>query len=98
MGNAKAQHEVARRYLLAQGLSQSLTEAYAWYNVSSATFEKELTDLYGGTRFFTFWPFSVFDASQRSYMRIMIIGIVLIVLMIRRPQGIFGKREEMVLE
>ena len=53
MGNAKAQHEVARRYLLAQGLSQSLTEAYAWYNVSSATFEKELTDLYGGTRFVT---------------------------------------------
>lgn len=53
MGNAKAQHEVARRYLLAQGLSQSLTEAYAWYNVSSATFEKELTDLYGETRFVT---------------------------------------------
>lgn len=53
MGNAKAQHEVARRYLLAQGLSQSLTEAYAWYNVSSATFEKELVDLYGGTRFVT---------------------------------------------
>ncbi len=54
--------------------------------------------LYGGTRFFTFWPFSFFDSSQRSYMRIMIIGMVLILLMIRRPQGIFGKREEMVLE
>ncbi len=54
--------------------------------------------LYGGTRFFTFWPFSTFDSSQRSYIRIMIIGIVLIILMMRRPQGIFGKRAEMVLE
>ena len=54
--------------------------------------------LYGGTRFFTFWPFSTFDASQRAYIRIMIIGIVLIILMMRRPQGIFGKRQEMVLE
>ena len=51
--------------------------------------------LYGGTRFFTFWPFSTFDA---AYIRIMIIGIVLIILMMRRPQGIFGKRQEMVLE
>jgi ABC-type branched-subunit amino acid transport system permease subunit len=54
--------------------------------------------LYGGTRFFTFYPFSLLDAAQRSNVRIMIIGIVLIILMTRRPQGIFGKRQEMVLE
>ena len=54
--------------------------------------------LYGGTRFFTFWPFSILDSSQRAYIRIMIIGFVLIFLMMKRPQGIFGKREEMVLE
>ncbi|CAB4707895.1 unannotated protein [freshwater metagenome] len=54
--------------------------------------------LYGGTRFFTFWPFSIIDSSQRAYIRIMIIGFALIVLMMRRPQGIFGKRQEMVLE
>jgi ABC-type branched-subunit amino acid transport system permease subunit len=28
----------------------------------------------------------------------MIIGLVLIFLMLKRPQGLFGKREEMVLE
>ena len=54
--------------------------------------------LYGGTRFFTFWPFSMVDSAQRAYIRIMIIGIVLIILMMKRPQGIFGKRQEMVLE
>jgi ABC-type branched-subunit amino acid transport system permease subunit len=54
--------------------------------------------LYGGTRFFTFWPFSILDSSQRAYIRIMIIGLVLIFLMLKRPQGLFGKREEMVLE
>lgn len=54
--------------------------------------------LYGGTRFFTFFPFSLLDASQRSYLRVMIIGIVLIALMLGRPQGLFGKRQEMVLE
>ncbi len=54
--------------------------------------------LYGGTRFFTFWPFSMVDSAQRAYIRIMIIGVVLIILMMKRPQGIFGKRQEMVLE
>ncbi len=54
--------------------------------------------LYGGTRFLTFFPFSLLDASERAYLRIMIIGLVLIVLMMRRPQGLFGKRQEMVLE
>jgi hypothetical protein len=54
--------------------------------------------LYGGTRFFTFFPFSLVDSAQRAYIRIMIIGVVLIILMMKRPQGIFGKRQEMVLE
>ncbi len=54
--------------------------------------------LYGGSRFFTFFPFSMLDASERAYVRIMIIGVVLIILMMSRPQGIFGKRQEMVLE
>jgi len=54
--------------------------------------------LYAGTRFFQFPPFTWFDSVQRAYLRIMIIGFVLIFLMLKRPQGIFGKREEMVLE
>jgi len=54
--------------------------------------------LYAGTRFFQFPPFTWFDSVQRAYLRIMIIGFVLIFLMLKRPQGIFGKRAEMVLE
>lgn len=44
MGAPKAQAEVARRYLLGRGLTQSLADAYAWYNISAATFERELAD------------------------------------------------------
>ena len=54
--------------------------------------------LFAGTRFFTFPPFSWFADSQRSYLRLMIIGAILIYLMFRRPQGILGSKEEMVLE
>jgi ABC-type branched-subunit amino acid transport system permease subunit len=54
--------------------------------------------LFAGTRFFSFPPFSWFTDSQRSYLRLMIIGVILIYLMFRRPQGILGNREEMVLE
>jgi ABC-type branched-subunit amino acid transport system permease subunit len=54
--------------------------------------------LYAGTRFFEFWPFSLLESPERAYVRIMIIGGVLMFLMLKRPQGIFGKRTEMVLE
>jgi branched-chain amino acid transport system permease protein len=54
--------------------------------------------LFAGTRFFTFAPFSLLDSAQRAYVRLILIGLVLIGLMLFRPQGILGKREEMVLE
>jgi ABC-type branched-subunit amino acid transport system permease subunit len=54
--------------------------------------------LYAGTRFFTFAPFSLLDSAQRAYVRLILIGLVIIGLMLFRPQGILGKREEMVLE
>ena len=54
--------------------------------------------LFAGTRFFEFWPFTTLDAAHRAYVRLIIIGLVLIWLMLRRPQGILGKRAEMVLE
>jgi|FLOH01.1.fsa_nt_gi branched-chain amino acid transport system permease protein len=54
--------------------------------------------LYAGTRFFEFPPFTWFTSAERAYLRIIIIGLVLIILMIKRPQGMFGKREEMVLD
>jgi ABC-type branched-subunit amino acid transport system permease subunit len=54
--------------------------------------------LYGATRFVEFWPISLLSAPERSYLRIFLIGVVLIALMVKRPQGLFGKRQEMVLE
>ena len=54
--------------------------------------------LYAGTRFFTFAPFSLLDSAQRAYVRLILIGLVIIGLMLFRPQGILGKRDEMVLE
>lgn len=54
--------------------------------------------LFAGTRFLNFAPFSWLDADERAYLRMIIIGLVLILLMLFRPQGVLGKREEMVLE
>ena len=54
--------------------------------------------IFAGTRFFDFPPFSYFDSAERAYLRLIIVGLLLIGLMAFRPQGIFGKREEMVLE
>jgi ABC-type branched-subunit amino acid transport system permease subunit len=54
--------------------------------------------IFAGTRFFTFPPFSFLESAQRAYVRLMVIGLILIGLMAFRPQGILGKREELVLE
>ena len=54
--------------------------------------------IFSGTRFFNFKPFTYLDAAQLAYLRYMIIGAILIALMAWRPQGLFGKREELVLE
>jgi ABC-type branched-subunit amino acid transport system permease subunit len=54
--------------------------------------------VYAATRFLDFPPFSFFDSAGRAYLRLIIVGLILIGLMAFRPQGIFGKREEMVLE
>lgn len=54
--------------------------------------------IFAGTRFFDFVPFTYFDSAERAYLRLMIIGLVLIALMAFRPQGIFGKREDLVFE
>ena len=46
-----------------------------------------------GTRFIDL-PIS---AEREAAVRFMIVGLVLILLMAFRPQGLFGKKEEMVL-
>jgi branched-chain amino acid transport system permease protein len=54
--------------------------------------------LFAGTRFFDFPPFSLLDSTERAYLRLIVIGAVIIGLMLFRPQGILGRREEMVFQ
>jgi neutral amino acid transport system permease protein len=51
-----------------------------------------------GTRFLNFWPLDVFSSGDRAFLRLMVVGLALIVLVIWRPQGFFGKRSEVALE
>jgi ABC-type branched-subunit amino acid transport system permease subunit len=54
--------------------------------------------LFAGTRFFDFAPFDWFDSAERAYLRLTLIGLLIIGLVLFRPQGIAGRREELVLE
>lgn len=54
--------------------------------------------LFAGTRFLGIWPLANMDSASRAYLRLIIIGLLLIGLMYFRPQGMVGKREEMLLE
>lgn len=54
--------------------------------------------LYSGTRFLNFYPLSLVDSGDRAYLRLLIVGVVLVLLMAVRPEGIFGKRQELLLE
>ncbi len=54
--------------------------------------------LFAGTRFLEFWPLSELDSAHRAYLRLIIIGLLLIGFMFIRPQGLFGRRQEMLLE
>jgi ABC-type branched-subunit amino acid transport system permease subunit len=54
--------------------------------------------LFAGTRFLDFAPLSYLDSAQRAYVRLIVIGVVIIGLVLFRPEGILGRRDEMVLE
>jgi ABC-type branched-subunit amino acid transport system permease subunit len=49
---------------------------------------------YAGTRFLDFWPLSIVDSSDRAFLRQILVGLALVVLVIFRPQGIFGNKRE----
>jgi ABC-type branched-subunit amino acid transport system permease subunit len=51
--------------------------------------------IFAGTRFADI-PF--FDSADQAFLRLILIGLILIALMAFRPQGLFGRREEMILE
>jgi len=54
--------------------------------------------IFAGTRFLDFVPFSWFASDERAYLRLIIIGLIIVVLVMVRPQGLLGNRREMVLE
>jgi branched-chain amino acid transport system permease protein len=54
--------------------------------------------IFAGTRFLDFPPLSHLDSADRAYLRLIVIGLVIIGLVLLRPQGILGNRDEMVLE
>jgi branched-chain amino acid transport system permease protein len=54
--------------------------------------------LFAGTRFLDFAPLSYLSGAERAYVRLIVIGLLIIGLVLVRPQGILGKRGEMVLE
>jgi ABC-type branched-subunit amino acid transport system permease subunit len=55
------------------------------------------TLVYTGTRFLNFYPLSLFDSGERAYLRLFIVGLLLVLFLAFRPQGIFGDRR-MILE
>jgi branched-chain amino acid transport system permease protein len=54
--------------------------------------------IFAGTRFLNFAPFSWFASDERAYLRLIIIGSIILVLVVLRPQGLLGNKREMVLE
>jgi ABC-type branched-subunit amino acid transport system permease subunit len=54
--------------------------------------------LFAGTRFLDFAPLSYLDSAERAYVRLIVIGLAIIALVVLRPQGLLGRRDEMVLE
>jgi ABC-type branched-subunit amino acid transport system permease subunit len=54
--------------------------------------------LYTGTRFLNFFPLSLFDSGSRAFLRLFLIGLLLVLFMALRPQGLLGNRRQLLLE
>ncbi len=54
--------------------------------------------LYGVTRFLEFPPLSYLSSADLAYLRLIIIGLVIIFFVAFRPQGLFGKKEEATID
>jgi ABC-type branched-subunit amino acid transport system permease subunit len=52
--------------------------------------------IFAGTRFLDIAPLTSLSAADRAYLRLVIVGLILIGLMVFRPQGFLGKKEEML--
>ena len=54
--------------------------------------------LYAGTRFLDFFPLSLFDSGSRAFLRLFMVGFLLVLFMALRPQGVLGDRRQLLLE
>jgi len=54
--------------------------------------------LYTGTRFLNFYPLSLFDSGSRAFLRLFLVGLLLVLFVALRPEGIFGDRRQLLLE
>ena len=54
--------------------------------------------LYAGTRFLEFFPLSLFDSGSRAFLRLFMVGFLLVLFMALRPQGVLGDRRQLLLE
>jgi ABC-type branched-subunit amino acid transport system permease subunit len=53
--------------------------------------------LYSGTRFLNFFPLSLFDSGSRAFLRLFLVGGLLVLFMAFRPQGVLGNRSQLLL-
>jgi len=54
--------------------------------------------LFSGTRLLNFYPLSLIDSGNRAFLRLFLVGFLLVLFMALRPQGILGNRKELLLE
>ncbi|MCX5493383.1 branched-chain amino acid ABC transporter permease [Kaistia dalseonensis] len=54
------------------------------------------TLLYTGTRFLNVYPLTLFDSGERAYLRLFLVGLLLVLFLAFRPQGIFGDRRQIL--
>jgi len=54
--------------------------------------------LFSGTRLLNFFPLSLIDSGNRAFLRLFLVGFLLVLFMALRPQGLLGNRKELLLE
>jgi branched-chain amino acid transport system permease protein len=54
--------------------------------------------LYTGTRFLNFYPLSLFDSGSRAFLRLFLVGLLLVLFMAFKPEGLLGDRRRLLLE
>ena len=54
--------------------------------------------LFSGTRLLNFYPLSLIDSGSRAFLRLFLVGLLLVLFVALRPQGLLGNRKELLLE